>query len=952
MAATPQQSQYWAYALTVAGSSGTVEGLSRSIANARVDLNPHQVDAALFALRSPLSRGVILADEVGLGKTIEAGIVIAQRWAEKKRKILLIVPAMLRKQWQQELLAKFFLPCTILDGATVRKMDNPAANPFDSSNEIIICSYHFAAANKDRIRAVPWDIAVIDEAHRLRNVYKTGSKTARDVAAGVQSAFKLLLTATPLQNTLNELFGLVSVIDEHVFGDIESFRDQFTNGRLDPDRGNRLRDRIAPICIRTLRKQVVEYIPFTRRISLTWDFHPTPPEQALYDSISAYLQRDQLFALPASQRALITLVLRKLLSSSTFAIGHTLSRLAERLENLSVHPELLGDDDLDGIEEFQDEMLESDPAESAQTPPDQPPPLERLHAELAELRSYARQASEIPANAKGQQLIPALATAFDRIAALGAQRKAVIFTESRRTQAYLFDLLSANGYADQIALINSSNSDPNSHAIYQQWLQRHKDDQTTTGSRSVDIKAAIVEHFRDHASILIATEAAAEGVNLQFCSLVVNYDLPWNPQRVEQRIGRCHRYGQKHDVVVLNFINRTNEADQRVFELLSEKFKLFDGVFGTTDEILGAVESGVDVQGRIAQIYQTCRTPAEIATAFDQMRRELDERIQTRMAQTRQLLLENVDDQVSARLRVHRDQAAETLDQRQRWLLSLAKAELQTHAVFEDSAPRFTYHGQSAAGTPEAMPYGRYNLDWKKAEELGDIFFRQDHPLAQQLIHQAMDRQLPPQHLQFHYDRKLGIASAVEPLIGKQGWLELSKLTVQSMSTDEFLVLVGATDTGEILDEEICRRILELPATIAGSAEGTLPPANAGDSEIQRFIKLVEDRNTQAFDEESLKLDRWADDLKLGLEREIKELDRQISERRRAAALARSLAEKLDAQKAIRELEEARKKKRHDFFQSQDAIDANRDTLIADMEKQLQKSHSLQQVFVLRWSLI
>ena len=170
MAATPQQSQYWAYALTVAGSSGTVEGLSRSIANARVDLNPHQVDAALFALRSPLSRGVILADEVGLGKTIEAGIVIAQRWAEKKRRILLIVPAMLRKQWQQELLAKFFLPCTILDGATVRKMDNPTANPFDSPNEVIICSYHFAAANKDRIRSVPWDIAVIDEAHRLRNV--------------------------------------------------------------------------------------------------------------------------------------------------------------------------------------------------------------------------------------------------------------------------------------------------------------------------------------------------------------------------------------------------------------------------------------------------------------------------------------------------------------------------------------------------------------------------------------------------------------------------------------------------------------------------------------------------------------------------------------------------------------------------------------------------------------
>jgi len=949
---TPFHSKYWAAALTIGGSSGTVENLSRSIANAKVDLNPHQVDAALFALRSPLSKGVILADEVGLGKTIEAGIVIAQRWAEKKRKILLIVPATLRKQWQQELLAKFFIPCTILDGATVRKMDGSNANPFDLPGQIVICSYHFAAANKDKIRALAWDLAVIDEAHRLRNVYKAGNKIARDVAASCQGAFKLLLTATPLQNTLNELYGLVSVIDEHVFGDVDSFREQFTNGKAGPERERRLRERLAPICIRTLRKQVVEYIPFTRRISLTWDFHPTPQEQELYDHISTYLQRDQLFALPASQRALITLVLRKLLSSSTFAIAHTLSRLVERLENLSAHPELLGDDDLDGIDEYQDEISDTDSEGIPKALPDQPPPRERLQAELDELRGYARLAAEIPTNAKGQQLIPALATAFDRIAALGAQRKAVIFTESRRTQTYLFDLLSANGYAGQIALINSSNADPDSQAIYQQWLQRHKDDESTTGSRPIDIKAAIVEHFRDHASILIATEAAAEGVNLQFCSLVVNYDLPWNPQRVEQRIGRCHRYGQKHDVVVLNFINRTNEADQRVFQLLSEKFKLFDGVFGTTDEILGAVESGVDVQSRIAQIYQTCRTPGEIATAFDQMRRELDERIQARMAQTRQLLLENVDDQVSARLRVHRDQAAETLDQRQRWLLSLAKAELRDQAVFEDNAPRFTYHGQSAAGTPEPKLVGRYNLDWKKAEELGDIFFRQDHPLAQQLIHQAMMRQLPPQHLEFRYDRKIGIASAVEPLIGKQGWLELSKLAVQSMSTDEFLVLLGTTDGGELLDGEVCRRMLELPAAIAGPAMGESPLAAAREGEVQRFLKQVEDRNARAFDEESLKLDRWADDLKSGLEREIKELDRQISERRRAAAMARSLQEKLEAQRGIRELEEARKKKRQDFFKSQDAIDANRDTLIADMERQLHKSHSIQQIFAFQWSLV
>jgi SNF2 family DNA or RNA helicase len=147
------------------------------------------------------------------------------------------------------------------------------------------------------------------------------------------------------------------------------------------------------------------------------------------------------------------------------------------------------------------------------------------------------------------------------------------------------------------------------------------------------MKAAIVDEFRDHATLLLATESAAEGVNLQFCSIVINYDLPWNPQRIEQRIGRCHRYGQKCDVLVVNFLNRKNEADRRVFELLDQKFNLFKGVFGASDDVLGAVESGVDLEKRIAAIYQDCRTSDEIRTAFDALQRELDETIQAGMDQ-------------------------------------------------------------------------------------------------------------------------------------------------------------------------------------------------------------------------------------------------------------------------------------------------------------------------------
>ena len=174
-------------------------------------------------------------------------------------------------------------------------------------------------------------------------------------------------------------------------------------------------------------------------------------------------------------------------------------------------------------------------------------------------------------------------------------------------------------------LFNGTNNDPSSKAIYKRWLARHAGTDRISGSPSADMRAALVEHFRDEATILIATEAAAEGINLQFCSLVVNYDLPWNPQRIEQRIGRCHRYGQKFDVVVVNFLNRSNAADQRVYQLLDEKFRLFDGVFGASDEVLGAIESGVDFEKRIADIYLTCRSTAEqIAFEFDALQHELE----------------------------------------------------------------------------------------------------------------------------------------------------------------------------------------------------------------------------------------------------------------------------------------------------------------------------------------
>lgn len=947
---TPYHSKYWAAALTLRGANDSLERLSGSIASARVDLNPHQVDAALFALRSPLSKGVILADEVGLGKTIEAGIVISQRWAERRRKILLILPATLRKQWQQELIEKFGIDSLILESATYNQIRKTSRqNPFLPQDRIVICSYHFAAARADELRQISWDQVVIDEAHRLRNVYKPSNKMANAIARAVENAPKLLLTATPLQNSLAELYGLVSVIDPHVFGDMASFRDQFLRGNDETGRNQRLKQRLQPVCQRTLRKQVLEYIRFTRRIPLTEDFYPTDEEQRLYDQVSVYLQRESLLALPNAQRTLMTLVLRKLLASSTFAIAGTLRSLVKRLKGLEQRQALFDEMDLDDIDELTDELEEEKdsfvPAAAFSCD------AELLRGELAELESYAELAEGIQHNAKGQALIRVLQTALEQAQTLGAARKAVVFTESRRTQAYLFELLRQNGYEGQIVLISGSNADPLSTRIYQDWLARHRGSPYVSGSRTADTKAALIEEFRDRATLLIATESAAEGVNLQFASLVVNYDLPWNPQRVEQRIGRCHRYGQQHDVVVVNFLNRRNAADQRVFQLLAEKFRLFDGVFGASDEVLGALESGVDIEKRIARVYQECRTAEEIQTAFDALQAELDDKISQAMVETRRSLLENFDEEVHARLQLHRDDALSALSRRSQWLLALTRFELDGQAIFEAQHPRFQVRADDHA---ESNAPGFYNLDWKEAEARDEAFYSPEHPLAQRLLQTAFSRQLPLAEVAFDYHHHGANVAALGNFVGKRGWLEVSRLGVESLNTEEFMVFAGQSDDGEPLDDDQCQKLLGIAGKVLTDSDVSTPPptlAALRQEQISRRLQEVDTRNGQYFDEEVNKLDRWADDLKFGLEREIRDIDKDMREARSDTSQAVTLTDKLAAQKALKNLEAKRNKLRRDLYDQQDAIDARRNDLITEIEKQLKQQHSLLPLFTLRWRL-
>ncbi|MBA3571536.1 MAG: DEAD/DEAH box helicase family protein [Pyrinomonadaceae bacterium] len=945
---TPYHAKYFAYELTKRCSSDNIEKLAGAVASAQVDLNPHQVDAALFAFNSPLSRGALLADEVGLGKTIEAGLVLSQKWAECQRRLLVITPSNLRKQWHQELTEKFFLPCRILETKPYNQaIKQGNFRPFEVKDYIVICSYQFARNKASDVAATPWDLVVIDEAHRLRNVYKPSNVIANTLKAALADRRKLLLTATPLQNSLSELFGLVSIIDERTFGDLKSFREQFAN-LTQEQVFQTLKARLKPLCHRTLRRQVAAYIPFTKRLPLVEEFTPEESEDRLYDLVSEYLRRPNLQALPASQRSLMTMVLRKLLASSTFAIAGALTSISNRLKvklRKQEPPELLEEElnkDYEGLDETAEEWGEDQ----------SPEPLSEsdrvaIEAEIADLDGFASLATSIEHNAKGKALVKALTIAFAKAAEIGAVQKAIIFTESRKTQSYLLRVLADSPWKDGNVLFNGSNTDDRSKAIYGAWLDRHQGTDHVTGSKTADMRSALVDYFREEGRTMIATEAGAEGINLQFCSLVVNYDLPWNPQRIEQRIGRCHRYGQKHDVVVVNFLNRKNEADRRVFELLSEKFKLFEGVFGASDEVLGAIESGVDFEKRIAAIYQRCRKAEEIRTAFDQLQLELSFEINEAMTKTRRQLLENFDDEVREKLRVQDEASKAFLNRYEQLLMQLTRYELNGHAMFMGESS-FQLHASPFGGD---IPTGLYELPRRTGEA---HTYRLNHPLAEAVIAQAKTRELPPAELQFNYSDHDGKISILKPLCGQSGYLALSLFTIESLDqAEDHLIFSAMTDTGISLDEEVARRLISLPGEVAQGVVQALSVDLDGitqkrQTEIRRTIS---ERNARFFEAEAEKLDGWADDLKLGLEREIKEFDRQIKEVRRAAVAALILEEKLAGQKQIKALEAERGKRRRALFDAQDQIDQRRDQLIAEIEGKLQQKINSEQIFAIRWQV-
>lgn len=599
-----------------------------------IDPNPHQINAFCAAIDAMKTGGMVLADEVGLGKTIEAGLVLRYMLESGAKKVLIALPASLRKQWELELEDKFDLSAVILDRLTVEHdaKDWHKKLADRQSVRIVITSYDYSGKLMKRFPDVKWDFLIIDEAHNLRNL--NGTKRAKrlfELSGGIP---KILLTATPLQNSLMDLYGLVSFIDPRIFGSEKVFRRRYINDEDYDD----LKRELTPVLYRTLRKDVAGYMHFVKRICKTVDFELSWDEIQLYERVNKFLRRDILYSIPTSNRALIILVIRKLMASSSFALIETFEVLKKRLEKL--YEGTKSADAQEGFDLFwsfvEDEIDESGFEETEDE--DTATQKAYIQAELDEVNAIIDVSKRIKTNSKVTALKQALEIGFSYQRDHGIAQKAVVFTESKRTQKYIAEELRKSGYSEEdILLFNGGFDDAMSKEIYQAW--QAKNFGNANYGRSVEYKHAIVDYFRENAKMLICTDAGSEGLNLQFCNTVINYDLPWNPMKIEQRIGRCHRYGQQNDVVAINLLNTQNEADKRVYEILSKKFELFEGMFGASDIALGALESGTSFEKMVLDIYQKCNTTAEFRKEFNKLDRKLNAKRDKKARQLRSILI-------------------------------------------------------------------------------------------------------------------------------------------------------------------------------------------------------------------------------------------------------------------------------------------------------------------------
>ncbi|MDI7220808.1 SNF2-related protein [Leptospira santarosai] len=541
-----------------------------ALSNSRTRLLPHQIESTYIVVNSLRPR-FILADEVGLGKTIEAALVMKELiFRRGYKKVLIVTPSPLLIQWQQELKNKFNEDFEIVK----RRNFNTDGDKNWKNFRHVVTSIDFIKNPKyaEEILKTKWDIVIFDEAHRLRRDYH---KITRSYLFAEKISKKceclLLLTATPFRGKLEELYYLMHLIDPNILGPYHTFvNDYILGNKID------LKDKISKVL---LRRRKIEVGGFTKRFAKTVKIELSTVEREFYEETTNYVRREYNLAMRTQNRAVgfVMIVFQKLLDSSVFALISALSKrkflLENRLHHIQQMEYKLEEWDLDETEDVEEFVSGLD--ESAQLD------LQSLKRELLSLNRLILLGKKIKEDKKSIKLKETILKLRKE-----GHSKFIIFTQFRTTQDFLASVLSDF----QVTLFH--------------------------GSLGADAKERAIMEFKTKTEILICTEAGGEGRNLQFANVLFNYDLPWSPLKIEQRIGRIHRFGQKDNVFIFNFASKDTVAE-RILEVLTNKIRLFEESIGSSDELLGAIEDELDFNSSFMKFVTGNKSKTEMEEEID-----------------------------------------------------------------------------------------------------------------------------------------------------------------------------------------------------------------------------------------------------------------------------------------------------------------------------------------------
>jgi len=849
---------------------------------ATVDANPHQIEAVVFALNRLAHGGALLCDEVGLGKTIEAGLVLSELRARGAERILILLPVALARQWQVELEDLFSIPSTILEKANFEE--------FQGQSGVFLIGRELAGSEQRapllRERG-PWDLIVVDEAHEMlsglyqrfhkrtgayqRNLKVGAAKRAGWLKLMMQGSPVLLLTATPLQNSLFELWSLVHYLDQDgtVLGPLPEFSTLYVarKGRaVRPERLESLKSRLAEVVCRSLRRDVSPFlkVPFVKRTCQTMDFSPPEGQSELYTAVNKWLSRPDLALYLFHERPLTSLQMRRRMGSSPRALLHTIKGMCRRAETMLADPQKRGK---------RPEHL-----------------LQRDLNELRELQRLAQRAVEEP-----DPKLALLLRVLQQVEQGAGSDKVVVFTESRQTLKSIIAYLERHGFAGQLTAFSGKNDEDREQDALTRWLAEVNLSDSAMPGPEACRRAALVHEFRTKTRVLVATEAGAKGLNLQFCHCLVNYDLPWNPQRLEQRIGRVHRYGQKHDVVIFNFVNMANLAEKRVYRLLKDKLSLFDGLFGASDEILGLTAS-LNLEARIDEIL---RTAPEVGQAFDALEHDIEE-LRARCAEvkaTSHNLLETLSPNVQARLKGIGETFTSALSRYDEHLLNLLKLEDQELEIQETAEQ----------GTVCSTGGRTFHLGSRQGGEIRGETLHLGHPY----LHTVMEKvtEATPECLYLFQGPQAG------------AW-EVYLLSFEGFDREECLVVLGDGGLEKALSN--ARHIAE--ESLNGRPEH---PDLAEALEFQR--QKVEAKQQSRAERRLRMLESREADLRAFWSEEESALSSRVEKARTAQRMARTPAEMRQASAEVKKLKAAlttlQKQRTQRLFELRERLEGEKDAM-------------------------